>query len=119
MIVVADTSVWVAHFSGRDLTIRERLLVPGVVVHDFIVGELVLGVLPRSPRVPEEIEAMGRVPALPHKVVLDFVIHYRLQGMDIGWVDAHVLASTAAAQARLWTLDKALAAAAARAGVPT
>jgi predicted nucleic acid-binding protein len=118
MIVVVDTSVWVAHFSGRDPTIGHRLLASAVMVHDFTVGELVLGVLPRSRRVPEEIGAMGRVPALPHSVVLEFVIQHRLQEMGIGWVDAHVLASTASAGARLWTLDKAFAAAAVRAGVP-
>src|SRR2546421_1946151 len=101
-MVVIDTSVWIDHLSGRDRSIRQRLLAPGVLIHDFILGELILGSIPRGAAVPEEITSVGRVPTLPHEQVVSFVLHHRLQGSGIGWVDAHVLASVAAAKARLW-----------------
>lgn len=118
MITVVDTSIWIDHFSGRDPSIRERLLAPGMFVHDFIVGELVLGSIPRGVPVPEEVQVMGRVPTLQHDQVMEFVLKHRLQGTGIGWPDAHILASTATRTARLWTRDRSLLAAAARAGVP-
>ena len=82
-----------------------------VLVHPFIIGELVLGGL----STPEE-ELLARLPTadlVPHDEVLDFVRRRRLTRHGIGWVDAHLLASALTASAVLWSLDAGLSAAAA------
>ena len=53
-----------------------------------------------------------------HNPVLDVYTRKRLMGRGIGFIDAHLLYSTVSRPGtRLWTLDKRLAALAARFGV--
>jgi len=40
---------------------------------------------------------------------VEFVQGRQLQGRGIGWVDAHLLASTLVERGRLWTADASLA----------
>lgn len=112
--VLVDTSVWRRYFSGAagarrlvDLLDEEG----GVLVHPFVIGELILGGL--STR---EEGLFGRLPSavvVPHEEVLAFVRRRRLMRRGIGWVDAHLLASALASAAVLWSLDSQLSAAAA------
>jgi predicted nucleic acid-binding protein len=86
-----------------------------VLVHPFVVGELVLGGL--SAR---EEGLFTRLPAavvVPHDEVLAFVRRRRLTRRGIGWVDAHLLASALASGAALWSVDIPLSAVATDLGV--
>ncbi|HEX9638326.1 MAG TPA: PIN domain-containing protein [Acidobacteriota bacterium] len=109
-----DTSVWRSYFRGASNVRRLGDLLDeddSVLVHPFIIGELVLGGLSTS-----EEELLARLPTadlVPHEEVLDFVRRRRLMRRGIGWVDAHLLASALTASAVLWSLDADLAAAAA------
>ena len=116
--VLVDTSVWRRFFAGSAgfRALRELLDEDGaVLVHPFVMGELVMGGL--SSR---EEELFLRLPALseiPHEEVLGMVRRRHLSRRGIGWVDAHLLASTLAASALLWSADKELSAAAKQLGV--
>jgi predicted nucleic acid-binding protein len=116
--VVVDTSVWRRYFAGVPAvrTLGDLLDEDGaVLVHPFVVGELVLGGL--SAR---EEGLFARLPAaavVPHGEVLTFVRRRRLARRGIGWVDAHLLASTLASGGALWSVDTDLSAVAADLGV--
>jgi predicted nucleic acid-binding protein len=54
------------------------------------------------------LKALPEVDLLEHEEVLSFLETRRLYGRGIGWVDAHLLASTLLTGCTLWTLDKPL-----------
>jgi hypothetical protein len=54
---------------------------------------------------------------VPHDEVVEFVEARGLQGRGIGWIDAHLLASTVVERCTLWTVDASLAVLAAELGV--
>jgi hypothetical protein len=55
---------------------------------------------------------MHQAPVASHRDVVEFVSARRLHGRGIGWIDAHLLASTLLGSLALWTADPRLAAAA-------
>ena len=116
--VLVDTSVWRRYFAGVPaVRVLGGLLDEdgAVLVHPFVVGELVLGGL--SAR---EEALFARLPAavlVSHEEVLAFVRRRRLARRGIGWVDAHLLASALASGSALWSVDADLSAAAADLGV--
>jgi predicted nucleic acid-binding protein len=116
--VLVDTSVWRRYFAGSPQVRRLAGLLDedGVVlVHPFVVGEMVLGGL----SVREE-SLFARLPVagvVAHGEVLEMVRRRRLARRGIGWVDAHLLASALTAAAALWTADADLRAAADELGV--
>jgi hypothetical protein len=81
-----------------------------VLLHPFVLGELVLGGL--SSREQQLFERLPGIAMLPHAEVLAFVRGRGMARRGIGWVDAHLLAGALAASALLWSLDAALARAA-------
>ena len=116
--VLVDTSVWRRYFAGAP-TVRalgDLLDEDGsVLVHPFVVGELVLGGL--STR---EEALFARLPAaavVPHDEVLAFIRRRKLTRRGIGWVDVHLLASALTSGAALWSVDADLSAAAEELGV--
>jgi len=111
--VLVDTSVWRAYFRGHagvrglgELLDDES----AVLVHPFIVGEMVMGGL--SAREEGLFARLPRAVMVAHEEVLGFVRARRLIRRGIGWVDAHLLASALTSSAVLWSLDAALSAAA-------
>jgi len=107
-MILIDTSVWVDHFR-KGVARLERLLVDDhVLCHPFVIGELACGNLRNR---IEVIALLGQLaPAEPadDAEVLEFVERNRLYGSGLGWVDAHLLASTVLSGALLWTLDRRL-----------
>ncbi len=51
---------------------------------------------------------MHQAPLLPHSDVVAFVRARRLHGRGIGWIDAHLLASSLVGRLQLWTTDSRL-----------
>lgn len=89
-------------------------MVGEVLMHPFIIGELACG------NFGSRAEVLGRLAKLPsarmakHDEAVAMIERRRLMGRGIGYVDAHLLAATALTpDARLWTIDKRLAAVAA------
>lgn len=87
-------------------------------MHPFILGELACG------NFRNRSEVMGLLGELPsarvatHEETMAMIDARRLMGRGIGYVDVQLLAATALTpDARLWTADKRLAAAASSLGL--
>jgi predicted nucleic acid-binding protein len=84
-----------------------------VMMHPFMLGELACGNLANR---SEVLELLGDLPAAPTATdpeALEFIERRALMGRGIGYIDVHLLASIAlSGDARLWTRDRRLAAAA-------
>jgi predicted nucleic acid-binding protein len=120
MIVLVDTSVWIRFLSNRAPYASEldRLLDRGEVSgHEFVCGELLIGDKGGRKRLLADYEHMHQAPAVPHSDVVEFVRDRRLNGRGIGWIDAHLLASSLVGRLKLWTTDPPLAAVARELGV--
>jgi predicted nucleic acid-binding protein len=117
-VILVDTSVWVDHLRVHDTTLAGLLEAGGVLAHGFVIGELALGNLRRR---DEILALLGDLPAATMAAddeMLGFIARHRLMGSGIGYVDAHLLASTALTPvARLWTRDRRLATVARRLGL--
>ena len=108
MRVLVDTSIWVDHFRRGDSRLAGLLDRRIVVMHPFVIGELVL--------VHVQIaEMIGDLRDLPRAIqadtdeILEFIAHRKLSGSGIGYVDVHLLAAAAlAAETYVWTRDKRL-----------
>jgi predicted nucleic acid-binding protein len=113
MMVLVDTSVWIRFLSNRApyAAVLDRLLSRDEVSgHDFVLGELLIGDKGGRKRLLTDYEQMHRAPVVSHGEVVDFVRQRRLHGRGIGWIDAHLLASSLVGRLKLWTTDPRLAA---------
>jgi predicted nucleic acid-binding protein len=116
-MILADTSVWVAHFRESVPLLQEVLVNNRVVMHPWVIGELACGTLPRRPQV---LRWLRRIPAaeVAHDAeVFTLIEDKRLWGTGIGWVDAQLLASALITECEVWTRDERLQGAAKKLGV--
>lgn len=116
MNVLVDTSVWVAHFRSRNDTLVQLVEADQVLNHPMIVVELACGT-PPAPHTQtlDDIGLLRCCNQASLSEVRDFIERERLYGSGCGLVNMCLLASTLITPgARLWTLDKNLAAAADR-----
>lgn len=109
MIVLADTSVWVDLWRHGNTRLARLLEQNRVVVHPFVLGEIALGRIAPRAEVLRNLEALDAPRVAEHAEVLALVDRVPLWGRGIGWVDAHLLASTMLDRLRLWTFDRRLA----------
>jgi len=116
-MVLVDTSVWVDHLRrgmvGLDLPLSEGQ----VLCHPFIIGELACGNLKNRTDILSLLRTLPGVRSAEDDEVLQFIEKHRLMGKGLGYIDAHLLASSFLSHAPLWTLDKRLGDAAATLGV--
>jgi predicted nucleic acid-binding protein len=111
-MVLVDTSVWVRFLSGREPFARglDALLAEDRVLgHDLVHGELLIGDRGGRPRLLAAYSDITRARAVAHVDVVELVTARGLQGRGIGWIDAHLLASTLVERCALWTADDRLA----------
>lgn len=109
MRVLADTSVWVDHFRRGDSALAQLLELGDVVMHPFVVGELLLGHLPTITEMLDDLNTLPRATVASNDEVLQFIVNRKLPGSGIGYVDAHLLAAAALTpEALIWTRDKRL-----------
>ena len=113
-MILVDTSVWVNHLRTNNEYLTELLECNKVLVHPFIVGELACGNLHNRTGILKLLSDLPQTLVATTAEVLFFIEQHKLMGCGIGYVDAHLLTSTAlATSTRLWTRDKPLRAAAA------
>ena len=117
-MILVDSSLWIDHLRLGDATLADLLAGGLVLGHPFVLGELACGNL-RNRR--EILTLLGDLPqavVATDAEVLAVVERYRLMGRGIGYVDAHLLASTLLTpETQLWTRDQRLAAVAQGLGV--
>lgn len=110
-MILVDTSVWVDHLRRGMPALAEALDAGGVLMHPFVRGELACGHLRNRAEVLQLLGDLPPAPIATDAEALAFIERRALMGRGIGYIDVHLLAATAlAAQARLWTLDRRLAA---------
>ena len=108
--MLVDTSVWVDHLRRSDPKLSVLLSRGEVECHQFVIGELALGTLRRRSEILTLLLRLPQLRLVGHTEVLTFVDTHRLMGSGIGWIDAHLLASTAIDRTLLWTKDSRLSA---------
>lgn len=112
-MILVDSSVWIEHFGTGSERLKALLLHEQVLCHPFIVGELACGTLQKRSEILSMLKALPEAHLLEDEEVLSFLESRRLYGRGIGWVDAHLLASSLLTGCGLWTLDRPLRRAAA------
>ncbi|MBB2891840.1 PIN domain-containing protein [Flexivirga oryzae] len=110
-MILVDTSIWIDHLRSGDAQLVALLEDGNVLGHPWVTGELALGNLSHSGR-NEVVRLLNNLPQATVATdveVLTLIDHERLFGRGVGYVDAHLLASTRLSNdARLWTRDKRL-----------
>ena len=107
-MILVDTSVWVDFFRGteRAADLAEHLESNLVLLHPWVLGELVLGGLgPRRKSVIADLKRLPAAPLIPDEEVLELILVRQLSGRGVGWVDVHLLATALVAECGLWTFD--------------
>jgi predicted nucleic acid-binding protein len=108
-MILIDTSIWVDHLRTPNATVARLLEDREVLVHPFVIGELALGNLQHRSPVLDTLSLLPQAVVASHDETLEFVDQHRLFRFGIGYVDAHLLASTRLTSgATLWTRDKRL-----------
>ena len=107
---LVDTSVWIDFFrngnSKLDLLLKENL----VILHPFILGELVCGNFKNRKEIFSLLNSLPLCKPALHNEVINFVENNTMFGKGIGWIDFHLLISSKINDLELFTLDKKLAA---------
>ena len=116
-MILVDTSVWIEHFRAGATGLRALLEDEQVLTHPFVIGELTCGNIRNRAEILGLLESLPQVRVADHQEVMAFVAGQRLYGRGIGWLDAHLLASTLLSKAALWTFDRPLAGVAAALGI--
>jgi len=108
-LILVDTSVWVDHLRGVDLSLANALERGEVVMHPFVIGELACGSMSERTTILELLQDLPAAVTADTDEVLRFIERHKLHGKGIGFVDAHLLASAALTSgSSLWTRDKRL-----------
>ena len=118
-LVLADTSVWVAHFRSAIPALRSLVESDQVLCHPLVVLEIACGT-PPSPRecTLADLETLRHAVVASTDETLALIEREQLHGSGCGAVDMMLLASVLLTPgALLWTLDKSLDSLAARSGV--
>ena len=109
VMVLADTSIWIDHFRRGDVRLAELLERGDVVMHPFIVGELLLGNVAKMTEIVDDLNILPRAIVASADEVLNFIADRKLPGSGIGYVDAHLLAAAALTpETSVWMRDKRL-----------
>jgi predicted nucleic acid-binding protein len=108
-VILADTSVWVSHFRKKDAELYQQLQRKNISIHPFVVTELVLGNLPARQVTIAALDLLPMVKIAQADEVRSMIEAKSLFQRGIGFVDAHLLASTLiTSQTVLWTRDRQL-----------
>jgi predicted nucleic acid-binding protein len=111
-MVLADTSVWVAHFRKSNASFESLLTNDQILCHPLILIELACS----SPPAPRS-KTLNHLKTL-QQATLAFIEQHQLQESGCGAIDVSLLASTLLSEnAQLWTLDKSLEKLAVRLGI--
>jgi hypothetical protein len=118
-LVLADTSVWVAHFRRASPVLQALLAADQVLCHPLIVLELACGTPPvRRERTIGDLKMLQQAIVATTDETLALIEREQLYDSGCGAIDMALLASTTLTPgALLWTLDKDLNALASHLGV--
>ncbi len=108
-MILVDTSVWIAHLGVSKPTLEDLLSHSLVLSHPFVIGEIALGDARQRKAILDLTQNLSRAIVATDEEVLLFIEQHALPGRGIGYVDAHLSASTwLTAGAKPWTHDRRL-----------
>jgi hypothetical protein len=107
-MILVDTSVWIEHLRAGNDRLKHLLSDEEVFCHPFIVGELACGTLKNRKEILGMLKTLPQARQVEDDEVMAFLDTRSLYGRGIGWVDAHLLASTLLTGCKIWTFDKPL-----------
>lgn len=107
-MILADTSVWIAHLRDGSDDSKRALEADEVLGHPHVVGELACGNLRNRDDILEYLRALPAATVATEDEVLACIERNRLYGTGLGYTDVHLLASAMLTPTQLWTLDVAL-----------
>ncbi len=117
-MILVDTSIWVEHARRGIDKLSAALAHQQVLGHPFVIGELALGGV--TPAFLQNLSELPKATVATNEEVLDLIQRRRFAGRDIGYVDAHLLASARLmGDVQVWTRDKSMRSVAGDIGVPT
>ena len=105
---MVDTSIWIDHLRKGNDELSTLLKKVEVATHPFVIGELSCGNLRNRKTIIELLDELPKVITAEHEEVMEFIESRKLMGSGIGWMDAHLLASSLLSGTPLWTTDKRL-----------
>jgi predicted nucleic acid-binding protein len=106
--VLADTSIWIAHFRRSDPRLQGLLHKSEVFIHPAVVGELACGNLTGRNKVLSDLQKLPLASVADIDDTLFVIEARRLWGKGIGWIDAQLVSSALLTGCALWTHDKKL-----------
>jgi predicted nucleic acid-binding protein len=114
--VLADTSVWIAHFRVSNPQLQALLVRDQILCHPLVLIELACGTPPAPrERTLGELRKLQPAAIATADEILALIESRRCYDTGCGATDIALLASTLlTGEARLWTMDKNLAALATR-----
>lgn len=108
-MILADTSVWVDHLRKADPALIGLLNGGQILCHPYILGEVALGHLRQRKVILSALQSLPQATVARDDEVLGMIDRWALFGRGIGYIDAHLLASTLLSPgASLWTRDQRL-----------
>ncbi len=114
-MILVDSSVWIGHLRDGDQVLTALLDRGEVLLHPWVIGELALGHLRGRAEILRLLAHLPQAMVATPVELLGFIERHGLSGLGIGYVDAHLLAATMLTHdAKLWTRDRRLHAAAER-----
>jgi predicted nucleic acid-binding protein len=114
-VILVDTSIWIDHLVASNVILADLLANQCVLGHPYVTGELALGHLRRRDLVLRNLQRLPQAVVASHREAMHLIREESLFGLEIGYVDVHLLASARmTAGASLWTRDRSLHAAAMR-----
>jgi predicted nucleic acid-binding protein len=119
-MILVDTSVWIDHLRVGDEQLATLLNEGEILTHPFVIGEVALGNLRRREAEIAILLDLPQVYIAGDEEVRELIERYRLFGLGIGYVDAHLLtAAKLTPETAIWTRDRRFTGAASRVGLAT
>jgi predicted nucleic acid-binding protein len=107
-MILVDSSIWIDHFRKENRVLSSLLLRGAIVMHEFILGELIIGNFKNRKEILSLLDSIPKLSKLTQDEFIYFLEKNLLYGKGVGFIDIHLLGSTKLAGVKIWTLDKKL-----------
>ena len=108
-MILVDTSVWIDYLRAHDPHVLGHLTAGSLAIHSMVIGELACGDLSNRSETIAHLFAIPKLEELSNDIVIEAIEQQEWMGRGIGFIDAHLIASTLHHRgAKLWTRDKNL-----------
>lgn len=108
-MILVDTSIWIDHLRAGNEELEAALERREVLIHPFVIGELACGNLADRRVTLSTLQKLPPAAVATNIEAMLFLEGRKLMARGVGYVDVHLLASTAlSSEARFWTRDTRL-----------